>query len=113
VQLGGATPKAFQHALEAFLRQQFDVFGEHREQAAHEKQRHLLRLMLLLEFLGDDGEAFGDVAGDFRRALGRVQCMRIVPHEFQARANILPRQIGEHDAERAPVRELCVILSLA
>jgi hypothetical protein len=103
-----------QHLLEGFLRQQADVLGEHREQAAHQEHRHVLRrIVLLLQCERDLREAFGDVARDPGRGLRRIERFRGEPDLAQPIANVADAEVFEINAKGLAVRELGVVLALS
>ena len=96
-----------ERVLEGLVRQQANVFGEHREQAAHEKHGHFVGGMLLaLQRLRDFRQPLGNGARNAGGVARRVQRLRRVPNVFQALANVRLAQILQIDAEALTVGEL-------
>ena len=108
-EMAGVLDALFQQRGEAAPRQQVGVLGEHREQAAHEKVRHVLGIALAgLQRLAHFGQPLCDLAGNPRRGLGRVERVRIGPDCRQPRAHIGVAQVLHEDPEALAVRILVV-----
>ena len=88
------------------------VLGEHGEEAAHEEFGDILRVVSALEALGNLGEAFGNVLGNFSADTGRIEAVRIGPDRAQALLHILFEQILHREAVALPVREMGVVAAL-
>jgi len=102
-----------QDLLEGFLRQQPDVLGEHREQAAHQKHRHVLcGIVLLLQRQRDLREAFGYIARHLGGCLRRIERFRMEPDFPESLANVVDAKVFEVNSKRLAVRELGVVLAL-
>jgi hypothetical protein len=66
---------AFEDLSEGILRQEPNIFGEHREETAHEEEGDLFRRVLLVfQGLGNGGKALGNGSCYARRRARRVQC---------------------------------------
>ena len=103
-----------QQVFKALLGQQLDVFGEHREQAAHQELRHALgRVAAAFEQLGDFGQPLGHLPGCLGRLAGRVERLRVGPDQSQPLANVRAPQVLEIDAKPLPVGKLRVVATLA
>jgi hypothetical protein len=95
-----------ERALAILLRQQADIFGEHREQAAGEETGDEFGVVTdAFERLGDLRQVSGNVARDSRRGARRVKRQRVEPQRSQADADRFVGQIGEPDTMRARVGE--------
>ena len=108
----GIVAAVAQQRLEGILADQPDILGEHREQAAHQEQRHLLGIMVAFQRLRHRRQPFGNGAGDARGMARRIERERIAPDRGEALAHGLVAQIVEMDAVALPVGELDVVLTL-
>jgi hypothetical protein len=108
---------SLQHIAKAVLRQQFHVLGEHREEAAHEKQRDLFGIVELLAVLAlGVFEMFGNFRQSLRdlaRGLGGDFCwiefLGIEPDQAQPLTHVLLPKLFEIDAKSLPVGKLRVV----
>ena len=101
-----------QQPLEAVGRDQADILGEHGEDAAHQEQRDILRIVPALQRLRDGCEALGDLACCLGRLAGRVERVGIAPDACDPGPDGGIAQIFEIDPEAVPVGELGVVLPL-
>ena len=101
-----ATP---QERLEGVARNELDIFGEHCEQAPHQKKRHVLGIIVLLEPAGDLRQPPRDLARQFRRASRRIERPRIGPDRVQPVADFGIVQIIEKDPEAPAIGKLDVV----
>ena len=112
---------SLQHIAKAVLGQQFHVFGEHGEKAAHEKERDRLGIIELLavlalgvfEMFGNLGQPFRHLARGLGRDLGRIEFVRIEPNQAKTFANFFLPKLFEINAKTLPVGKLRVVFSLA
>ena len=96
------------------FRQQLHVLGEHREQAAHEEMRHLLRRHTSSPPAPSTlGEPLGDLARDLGRACASDRASADRSRSLEPLAHLLLAQVFEIDAKALPVGELRVVLPLA
>ena len=111
----------FEHVAKTALRQQLHVFGEHREQATHQKQRDGFRVIKLFavlalglfEMLGDFRQPLGDFARRLGRDLGRVQLVRIEPYQAKPLANVVAAKVFEVNSKALAVGKLRVVFALS
>ena len=101
-----------QQPLEAVGRDQADILGEHGEDAAHQEQRDVLRIMPALQRLGDQSEALSDLARRLGSLTGRVERDGVAPDLLDPGADGGIAQVFEIDPEAVPVGELGVVLPL-
>jgi hypothetical protein len=95
----GRVGERAEHVAEAVFGQQADIFGKHREQAAHKELRDVVWVVLVgLERPGECGELSGDFARDFRAAAGRVERERVEPDGAEPVADRRLSKLVELDA---------------
>jgi hypothetical protein len=86
------------------LRQQADIFGEHREQAARQKAGDEFGGVAgAFERLGDARQLVGDGARDAGRNARRVERHRLAPDGLQTSEDRFVGELGKPDAVRARV----------
>ena len=89
---------------EAVTGQQFHVFGEHGEQAAHQELGDGFGAVVVgFEALGEFGQLRGDLAGDARRLTAGIERERVGPDLTQTFAQFRLAQIVQRDAMAARV----------
>jgi hypothetical protein len=102
-----------EQTAKGFFRKQLDAGGEHREQAAHQELRDLLRRVFLgLQRFRNLRQPPGNVAGDSRACAGRIERLRIEPDRPQPLAHLGFAQVFKIDAEILPIRKLRIVFSL-
>ena len=96
--LGLWHPPLLERAGEDLLAEQLHVFGEHREQAAHQEAGDGLGLVLIgLQLTRQGGEARGHLPGHPGRPQRRVEAHRVQEHQAQALTHVVLGEIIEAD----------------
>ena len=101
---------ALEEVGEAVLWQDADVFGEHGEDALHQKARgHFGRRALFAVGARDGGEFVGDLLADFCGLLGAVEAVGVEPDGAQALAHVRVAEVFEREPRLARVGKQGVI----
>jgi hypothetical protein len=99
--------------LKDFFGQQADVLCEHREEAAHQKHRDVLRrIFLLLQRKGDLRQPLGDVSRHLCRGLRRIERCRIEPDLLETFTDFGLAKVLKIDSKVLAIGKLRIILSL-
>ena len=91
---------------EAVLRQQLDVFCEHREERAHEEGGNGFgAVAAFFQRSGEQSQALCDLAGDAGASEGRVERLRVGPRAAEGLAHVDVAESGEQDTVTLRIRE--------
>ena len=96
--LRGLILQSAQQLGPAILRQQMNVLGKARENAAHQKASHSLGLKLFFEVFRQLRQSPGDLAGHSRTNQGRIERKRIKPNLRQPLPDLVVFQIAQKNA---------------